>query len=67
MIGILNNIRNINWRKVKYYFFKTLEAFFKTVSVVSLLIFAISRTKNGGAVIIILFVVVCSLFRKVTG
>ncbi|HIF9459166.1 TPA: hypothetical protein ACX6SN_003844 [Photobacterium damselae] len=67
MIGILNNIKNINWRKVKYYLFKTLEAFFKTVSVVSFLIFAISRTKNGGAVIIILFIVLCGLFRKVMG
>ncbi|HIF9171023.1 TPA: hypothetical protein ACX6PO_003801 [Photobacterium damselae] len=63
MIDILKNIKNINWRKVRYYFFKALEAFFKTIAAVSFLIFAISRTKNGGAVIIILFVVLCALFR----
>ncbi len=63
MIGVLNNIENINWRKVRYYFFKALEGFFKAVTVISFLIFAISRTKNGGAVILILFVVLCSLFK----
>ncbi len=59
----MNIFGKFNYRKGKYCFFKSLEHFFKGVSLLSLLLLFISRTKNGGAVIMIIFIAACSLCR----